>query len=282
MSAHGSQAVERGHSGGGRPAAVRHAAARLPADSRPCSRGQSHGRREQESPPRGRLDTRPRTLVLDGHGQPVVVAGARDLRSAQSKSRAAGARTSIDRLGVLRDDVGDGAAGDGAGDHLRPGRAPSRPRAAGSRGRGRSTALRPRAGSVPACAGVPVTASRSQAPVFRPPTKSPFSRPHSSTSTASASTTLSMSRRGRPALPRRARCATRPRRTAAGRRQAPPWPASATTSPPFMSATPGPCATRSPSTVIGRARPCPRRTPCRDGRATRSCRRPPLGAEQIR
>ena len=48
------------------------------------------------------------------------------------------------------------------------------------------TALRPRPGSVPACAAVPSTASRNHAPVLRPLTKSPFSRPHSRTRTASA------------------------------------------------------------------------------------------------
>ena len=74
-----------------------------PPRSSPSSAASSHGRRQQQLAGRRGLDARPRAVVVDRHGQPVVRRRCgRSRARAQSKSARAGARTSMIALGVLR------------------------------------------------------------------------------------------------------------------------------------------------------------------------------------
>ena len=131
----------------------------------------------------------------------------------------------------------------------------ARPRCAAARAPARAAPSGPRRARCPACAGTPCAVIVTQQPALREVTIAPDSRPHSRQSAASAPC-IELSVYGATLRPSSSgtQCSSTAASLplAASRSSA----ASPTSTPPFMSATPGPSA-RSPSTRSGRAAAVP-------------------------
>ena len=118
------------------------------------------------------------------------------------------------------------------------------------------TALRPRAVSAPAWAARPRSSIVRQTAPLRAPTMSPFSRPHSNTRAAAASSAWSHTAGARSRTSSSAQIRNRSCENGRGRVANASITIAASTSPPFMSATPGP-KQRMPSRRNGRSATVP-------------------------
>ena len=243
----GPEAVDRGDADVARPGAVGDAARRL-LERRLAVRGERAQRSGGQL--RRALHGREAAVVAEREHDALVVADARGCGRARSRGRgSSAARTSITPQASAGTVFLTSPECSWVATAVMPGRAwcSSPSMRSSSRASARS-AERPSSGEVPACAGTPCAVTVTQQPALREVTIAPDSRPHSRQSAASAPCMRrERERRDVAALLVGHASAARPRCRCPRGARARPAP---TSTPPFMSATPGPRA-RSPSTRSG-------------------------------